>query len=180
MNDSNKKGSQEWLPFFFCDCRIKIGNNGIRAGFLLSTDSTIQHLTLLSNTLMNTITKILGITAVLACTTPAMAQVSLDIHIGPPPPRREVIIAAPDPTYVWVGGYQRYDRDRNNYVWVPGAWQRPPRENVRWVQPRYVHNGDHYNYQEGKWADKHDNGKHKGQEKHEDKQGHGHGGGGDR
>ncbi len=133
---------------------------------------------------MNTFSKVLSISALLACASPAMAQISFDIHIGPPPPRREVVVAAPFEGAVWVGGYQRYDRDGGRYVWVPGAWQHPPRQNVTWVKPRYVHNGDHYNYQEGRWAEKangkHDNGKHKGWDKQEGNRGRGNGGGGDR
>lgn len=135
------------------------------------TRNTLSHHT------MNTFTKILSISALLACATPAMAQISFDIHIGPPPPRREVIVAAPYEGAVWVGGYQRYDRDQRSYVWTPGSWQRPPRENVAWVRPQYVRNGDHYDYHEGKWADKHDNGKHNGQNK---QRGRGNGGGGNR
>jgi len=83
---------------------------------------------------------------------PAFAQISFDIHIGPPAPRHEVIVAAPDPEFIWVPGYYLYDRDE--YRWVPGSWQRPPHPGAYWIAPRYAHRGDRYGFVAGRWGDR--------------------------
>jgi hypothetical protein len=108
--------------------------------------------------------KLLSLCGLLAIASPAFSQVHLNINIGPPPPRREVIVVAPYPGAMWVPGYHVYSAPASGYVWVPGSWQRPPREQVVWIQPRYVRQGDHYDYYEGRWGNP---GKHKGQGKHE-------------
>src|SRR5580658_10967133 len=48
----------------------------------------------------------------------------------PPPPRYGAMGYAPSPGFVWAEGY--YDlRGGSNWVWVPGAWRRPPRDRER-------------------------------------------------
>jgi hypothetical protein len=39
---------------------------------------------------------------------------------APPPPRRELVIAAPGPGYVWSTGHWAWQG--REYVWVPGGW----------------------------------------------------------
>lgn len=46
---------------------------------------------------------------------------------------------APGPGYVWVDGYQDWRGSR--YVWVPGAYMRPPRPHAVWVPGRFVQRG---------------------------------------
>jgi len=54
----------------------------------------------------------------------------------PPPDREEVVTVAPEPGFVWVGGYWGWHGGA--YVWVPGGWHRPPRPGVVW-QRGYWH-----------------------------------------
>lgn len=63
------------------------------------------------------LTTLCGLTLSAALAAPAFAQVY--VHVGPPPPRREVI-PPPRPGYEWHGGYHRWDGHR--YVWVPGEY----------------------------------------------------------
>ena len=125
---------------------------------------------------MRTILKAFLFTSLMAVAMPAFAQVHLSINFGPPPPRREVIVQSPYPGGVWIPGYYVYQSGARNYVWTPGRWQAPPAPQQRWVAPRYVRNGDHYDYYEGKWQEKgkhHDNGKHKGWDKQKGGEAHG-------
>ena len=71
------------------------------------------------------------------------------IRTAPPRPVVEERVASPGPGYVWEGGYHRWDG--HAYVWVPGKWERPPRERARWVAPHYVHRHGGYVFVEGRW-----------------------------
>jgi PPE-repeat protein len=102
---------------------------------------------------MNNIIKIVGFCGILTLAAPAFAQVSFDIHLGPPPPRREVVMEAPFEGAIWVAGYNQYDYDNNEYRWQPGSWQRPPREGASWVKPRYDRRGGRYGFVAGHWKD---------------------------
>ena len=64
-------------------------------------------------------------------------QISLGIHIGPPPPPRVVRVqpVAPGPGYTFVQGYWYPVGGR--YRWHEGYWSRPPYEGARWVGPGY-------------------------------------------
>ena len=102
---------------------------------------------------MNNIIKVVSICVILALAAPAFAQVSFDIHFGPPPPRREVVVESPFEGAIWVAGYNQYDYDNNEYRWRPGSWQRPPREGASWVKPRYDRRGGRYGFVAGHWKD---------------------------
>jgi len=71
------------------------------------------------------------------------------VKLKPPALKIEKHPARPGPEYVWVGGYHKWDG--NAYVWVPGEWQKPPREHAVWVAPRWEHRGDGYVFVEGRW-----------------------------
>src|SRR5579864_2313795 len=49
----------------------------------------------------------------------------------PPPVRREFIPRAPGPQFVWTPGNWAWDG--RGWVWVNGAWMRPPRPRAVWV-----------------------------------------------
>jgi hypothetical protein len=70
------------------------------------------------------------------------AQVSLGIHIGPPPRPRVVHVqpVSPGEGYVWVGGY--YYPVNGRYVWHDGYYSRPPYQGAVWIAPR--HDGQQY------------------------------------
>ncbi len=67
----------------------------------------------------------------------------------PPPPRREVIPARPPPGMIWVGGYWSWQGDR--HIWIAGHFERPPRAQAVWVQPRWERRGGGYIFIEGSW-----------------------------
>jgi hypothetical protein len=46
-------------------------------------------------------------------------------------------------------GYHRWDGGR--YLWVPGRWERPPREHAIWVQHHWVHRHGGWVLEEGHW-----------------------------
>jgi hypothetical protein len=71
------------------------------------------------------------------------------VRIGPPPSRREVIVARPGPRYVWVQGYQRWDGRR--YMWAPGQWVLPPRHRSAWVPGYWAQRPRGYVFVEGHW-----------------------------
>ncbi len=78
------------------------------------------------------------------------ANAQIYVRIGPPPPRREVIVARPGPQYVWQRGYHRWDGNR--YVWVPGAWVEPPQRYYHhWVPGHWRHTPRGYIWVEGHW-----------------------------
>ena len=54
----------------------------------------------------------------------------------PPPPREEVVVGvAPNPSYVWVGGYWTWHH--SNWYWVSGRWAPRPRPGATWVAGRW-------------------------------------------
>ncbi len=78
------------------------------------------------------------------------ANAQVYVRIGPPPPRREVIVAQPGPNYVWVPGYHRWEG--NAYVWVPGTWVVPPQPYYhRWVAGHWRHTWHGWVWVEGHW-----------------------------
>jgi len=59
---------------------------------------------------------------------PAFAGIGLEVsyvQVAPPPPRMEMITPVPGPEFMWVEGYWGWQV--NQYYWVPGHWERPPR-----------------------------------------------------
>jgi len=88
--------------------------------------------------------------AMLAGVQPANAGVAVAIRVGPPAPRREVVVARPGYPAVWVGGHWAWRVRGNRYVWVPGSWVRA-RPGAVWVEGRWVHRRDGWVYREGSW-----------------------------
>jgi hypothetical protein len=50
---------------------------------------------------------------------------------------------------VWINGYWGYRG--NNYTWIAGRWERPPRSHRRWEDGRWERRGDGYRWREGRW-----------------------------
>lgn len=76
------------------------------------------------------------------------APVSLDIRVGPPAPRYEVVPAA-RAGYIWAPGY--WDWRGNRYGWTQGNWVRE-RQGYIYTQPTWVNNGGRYHFYRGAWA----------------------------
>jgi hypothetical protein len=71
------------------------------------------------------------------------------VHVGPPPPVREVVPPPPHPGWEWRAGYHRWDGAR--YVWVPGSYAAPPRPGVHWVPGHWRNTPRGYVWVEGHW-----------------------------
>jgi WXXGXW repeat (2 copies) len=56
------------------------------------------------------------------------------VREGPPPPRGEVVVAAPGPGYIWVHGH--YIWRHHHWVWIRGAWMFPPQPGAVWIEGR--------------------------------------------
>jgi hypothetical protein len=71
-----------------------------------------------------------------------LAQFSIGVRIGAPPPERVVRVQpkSPGAGYVWIGGY--WYPVGNHYKWHDGYWTRPAYEGARWVPPH--HDGQQY------------------------------------
>lgn len=66
--------------------------------------------------------------------TTGAANAQIVVRIGPPPPHPVEVVPAPPRAHrdwVWVAGYHRWDG--HAYVWVPGAYRRPPHPGWVWV-----------------------------------------------
>lgn len=83
-----------------------------------------------------------------AAATPALAQISINIGIAPPPPLVEVVpIMAPD--RAWAPGYWAWSG--NEHVWVRG---RPimQREGYKWSPDHWEKSDNGYHRQPGFWV----------------------------
>jgi hypothetical protein len=70
------------------------------------------------------------------------------VMVAPPAPRVEVIGVAPNPGYVWIGGYWNWVGDRHE--WVGGHWE-APRPGHHWVAHEWVRQGDGWHLRPGHW-----------------------------
>jgi WXXGXW repeat (2 copies) len=123
--------------------------------FLLAIDlqedrlSKIKKLLPMSRVLFSMNTKSLFLVLLFTASAALSGAVDVDIRIGPPPPRREVIGVAPRSGVVWVNG--NYEWDGARYVWAPGRWARPPRRHAVWVGPRWVQRRHRWVKTPGRW-----------------------------
>jgi hypothetical protein len=86
-----------------------------------------------------------------ACVSPGV-RVGLGIRVfAPPPPLREEVVVRPGPQLVWVPGHWDWVAGTRDYVWIPGAWVRPPRPHAVWVAPRYELRGRGHFFIAGYW-----------------------------
>ncbi len=104
---------------------------------------------------MKSFLKIGIIGALMMLATPVFSQVhiGLGIRIGPPPPRREVIVVRPYRDAVWIPGYYRWIPRRHHYVWIHGYWVRRPHPHAVWVPGRWERRHDEWIFFEGRWND---------------------------
>lgn len=69
----------------------------------------------------------------------------------PPPPQPEPIPEQPSPDYVWQPGY--WDWRGNQFFWVNGHWELPPRQNLVWVPAHWETRGNQYVLTAGYWRE---------------------------
>ncbi|MDP2817001.1 MAG: hypothetical protein Q8O29_01745 [Polaromonas sp.] len=93
--------------------------------------------------------KTILLAAVLAgATAPALAQVTINIGIAPPPVLYEVVPVLA-PTQAWAPGYWAWNGDR--HVWVRGRAM-SKRDGYRWAPDNWVQTGNGYVRQPGYWV----------------------------
>ena len=83
----------------------------------------------------------------LLCGVPLVSSAQFNVGVGinlgvpvreaPPPPREEVIVAAPGPGYAWIGGHWAW---HHGWVWVRGHWDR--RAGYSWAPGHWDRRGD--------------------------------------
>jgi hypothetical protein len=71
------------------------------------------------------------------------------VTVAPPAPQVEVVGVAPQPGFVWVGGYYNWVGGR--YTWVGGHWDGGHR-GYHWVPHAWVRGGGGWRMQRGHWA----------------------------
>jgi hypothetical protein len=68
---------------------------------------------------------------------------------APPAAQQEVPTQRPSSDHVWVSGYWTW---RNNqYQWMAGHWEMPPRLGAVWIPPRWQQEGASWRFFEGYW-----------------------------
>jgi hypothetical protein len=72
------------------------------------------------------------------------------INVGPPALVREQIPPRPGRGYVWQAGYWRWNGGR--YVWVRGAYVRPPYASAAWIPGHWAHTRYGWVWRRGHWA----------------------------
>jgi hypothetical protein len=84
---------------------------------------------------------------------PAGVVVEGEYEVGGPPPavQEEVVVAAPGPDFVWIGGFWDWDVGVRHWEWRPGRWERPPHAEARWVAPHYEMRGGRHYFRRGRW-----------------------------
>lgn len=71
------------------------------------------------------------------------------VSVPPPAPPVEVIGVAPQPGWVWMGGYWNWVGGR--HVWIGGHWTEG-RPGYRWVPHAWVREGGGWRMHEGHWT----------------------------
>jgi hypothetical protein len=67
---------------------------------------------------------------------------------GPPAPQSEVVLVAPGPGFVWIGGeWAWHDR----WVWVGGHWAHGPHPQAVWVPSTWTKTGNVFKKTPGHW-----------------------------
>jgi hypothetical protein len=84
---------------------------------------------------------------------PHGVEVGADFDVDGPPPalQDDVVVAAPGPDYIWVGGHYEWGVSAKSYQWRTGAWVHPPHAGATWVAPRYEERGGRRIYHSGHW-----------------------------
>ncbi|MBI3680756.1 MAG: YXWGXW repeat-containing protein [Acidobacteria bacterium] len=93
-----------------------------------------------------------GILAVMAGALSACSGRTVVAVRAPAPPRPVavgVVGVAPGPGYAWVDGY--YDWRGARYVWMPGAWVKPPRPHAVWTPGYWRPHGHSHVWVAGHW-----------------------------
>ena len=77
----------------------------------------------------------------------SMAQVSVELNFGPPPPRYEVV-PAPRHGYIWAPGYWGWNGHR--HVWYEGHWEHA-RPGYAYRAPQWVERNGRWYHEASRW-----------------------------
>jgi hypothetical protein len=96
-----------------------------------------------------------GLTVVLAATMAAgcgavvTSRGRVYVRVAPPPIVVETRAPAPGPGYVWIEGHHQWEG--RAYAWVPGRYERAPRERAVWVPGHWSKDRHGWYWVEGRW-----------------------------
>src|SRR5262249_16702493 len=84
----------------------------------------------------------------------AIAQVSVSVSVGFPPPALPVYEQpiCPGEDYIWTPGYWAWDDYDEDYYWVPGTWVLAPERGYLWTPPYWGWNGVSFIFYQGYWG----------------------------
>lgn len=71
------------------------------------------------------------------------------VRSQPPAPYAERIPRQPTRDAVWIPGY--WVSQRNQWVWVSGRWEVPPRRNAHYENPQWEKKGTEFHFSIGGW-----------------------------
>lgn len=91
---------------------------------------------------------VFGAAILSACVT-SPPRGAIYVRTRPPAAIVEVRGSAPDAGHEWIPGYHAWRG--NEYVWVPGHWDRRPRPHAVWVSGQWRQHGDGWYWVEGHW-----------------------------
>lgn len=77
----------------------------------------------------------------------SVADVAVQLNVGPPPLRYEVV-PGPRQGYVWAPGHWQWSG--NAHVWRAGNWVQA-RPGYAYQQPQWVERGGRWHYQASRW-----------------------------
>ena len=99
---------------------------------------------------------ILAVLVMLTLATPALsaAQVNIGVTVAFAPPDLPVYEQpiCPGEGYLWTPGFWAYDRDYDDYYWVPGTWVMAPEPGFLWTPAYWGWGGSGFVFYEGYWS----------------------------
>ncbi len=96
----------------------------------------------------NSLKTILLAATLVGAAAPALAQVTINIGVAPPPVQYEAVPVLA-PTQTWAPGYWAWNGER--HVWVRGRAINA-RDGYRWAPDNWVQTGNGYSRQPGYWV----------------------------
>jgi len=84
----------------------------------------------------------------------SMAEVSVNVSVGVPPPELPVYDQPPIPGdgYIWTPGYWAWSDDDQDYYWVPGTWVLAPEPEYLWTPGYWGAAGAVFLWHAGYWG----------------------------
>ena len=101
---------------------------------------------------MNRLLPSLLLAATLLLASPAQAQWSVSVRIGPPMLPVFSQPRLPGAGYLWTPGYWAWNPQDQDYFWVPGTWVRPPRAGLLWTPGYWAQDNTGFRWRIGYWG----------------------------